>query len=220
MRLAPLPLILAALAVLVPSASHATRGVACHCYRERVYDPDAPASADAYILATTRSSLVSAALGPTKASLVGAVMTGAAPDDLLIAHWTAAKAGRFASELLDLKRARRTWRAALDGIATKDDAFQAALARGASDAELAGSVVDDLLVHRLHVDPAVVRELRGAGATSEEAIVAVVFGATRQTPAPAALGRVKSGQATWGSLLHDAGIEPDAIDGLVRQLVR
>jgi hypothetical protein len=210
-----------AAAVAVPSVSRATRGAACHCYRERAYDPDAPASADPYILATTRSSLVSAALGPTKASLVGAVMTGTSPDDLLVAYWTSPKAHRFASELLDLKRARRTWKAALDGISLEGQAaFAAALARGAGDPELAEIAVDDLLVGRVHADPAVVRALRAAGASSEEAIVCVVFAAARQGSATAALGRVRSGEVSWGRLLHEAGLEADGIDAVVRSLVR
>jgi hypothetical protein len=211
-----------ALGALVPSVTLAARGVSCHCYRDRAYDPEAPAAADGYLLAASRSSLVSAALGPSKRSLVAAVMSGTAPDDLLVAHWVAAKAHRFPSELLDAKAAKRTWKAALEGVGPKDvgAAFGAALQRNATAAELAAIAVDELLVTRVGVDAAVLRDVRGTGASTDETILAVVLAAARGGSAMSALARVKTGEATWGALLHAAGIEGDALDGVVREVVR
>ena len=79
----------------------------CHCFRDRAYELDRPAAADPYILATTRSSLLSAAFGPGKASLVQAVMTGTAPEDLSIAYFAAARAGGETGALLDAWAPRR-----------------------------------------------------------------------------------------------------------------
>ena len=50
-------------------ASNAAPTVACHCYQDRTFDPERPAAADPYILATTRSSLLSAAFGVDKRAL-------------------------------------------------------------------------------------------------------------------------------------------------------
>ena len=50
---APLAL---ALAALLPAPGLAAPAAACHCYRDRAFDPARPAAADPYILATTRSS--------------------------------------------------------------------------------------------------------------------------------------------------------------------
>src|SRR5512139_4163179 len=65
-----------------PSADAAKSTAGCHCFRDRTFELERPAAVDPYILATTRSSLLSAAFGPGKASLVQAVMTGTAPEDL------------------------------------------------------------------------------------------------------------------------------------------
>lgn len=50
-------------------------------------------------LANARSSLLSAVFGVSKATLVQAVMSGTAPEDLWIAHWTAARSGRGTESL-------------------------------------------------------------------------------------------------------------------------
>ena len=83
-----------ALAGLLPVAGRAAPATACHCYQDRSFDPARPAAADPYILATTRSSLLSAAFGVDKRSLVSAVMTGTAAEDLWVASWAGARTGR------------------------------------------------------------------------------------------------------------------------------
>src|SRR5512145_1781507 len=98
----PPALLLAALALgALPAAAPAAPTVTCHCFKNRSFDPADPPAADPYILAATRSSLLSAAFGVAKAGLVRAVMTGTAPEALWIAHWSSARTGREAGWLLD-----------------------------------------------------------------------------------------------------------------------
>lgn len=203
-----------------PGAEGAKSTAGCHCFRDRTYELDRPAAADPYILATTRSSLLSAAFGPGKASLVQAVMTGTAPEDLWIAHFAAARTGGEAGALLDAKGARGAWKPALAGAKVLDGAFASALARGASDAELAAIAVDDVLVKRGGVTAEAVRALRQAGASTEETILASVLSKKLSTQAVPLVQKVRSGKATWGSVLNDAGIVPKQMDGIVRGIVR
>src|SRR5512138_3933537 len=118
--------LLLAVAVL-PAAAAAAPTANCHCFRDRAFDPARPAAADPYVLATTRSSLLSAALGPGKGSLVRAVMGGTAPDDLWVAHWAAARAGGDAGALLEAKGAKGSWKAALAGAKGHGAPFEKAL---------------------------------------------------------------------------------------------
>src|SRR5512145_1111442 len=112
----PPALLLAALAACaLPAAASAVPTVTCHCFKDRSFDPSDPPAADPYILAATRSSLLSAAFGVAKAGLVRAVMSGTAPEDLWIAHWSAARTGRAAEWLLDAHAETASWRAALAG---------------------------------------------------------------------------------------------------------
>ncbi|HZZ83383.1 MAG TPA: hypothetical protein VFE30_02510 [Anaeromyxobacteraceae bacterium] len=217
--------ILAAAALSLPLAARAApTGPACHCFNDRTYDAARPSAADPYILATTRSSLLSAAYGVPKAELVRAVMSGTAAEDLWVAHWAGARLGRPAGELLDAKASAGSWKAALAstgaGMEKLGKTFGAQLARGANEAQLAALAVDDVLATRLGADPAALGKLRAAGAGTEEAILCTVLAGKLGTAPAALLARVRAGKATWGSTVQAAGLTPKGLDGLVRQSVR
>jgi hypothetical protein len=208
-----------ALVAAAPAAA-AEPAVSCHCYRDRRFDLARPAAADPYILATTRSSLLSAAFGVPKADLVRTAMTGTAAEDLWIAHWTAARLRREPAALLAGKAAAGSWNGALRGAEGLDPAFARALAGGASDEALAALAVDDVLVARLRADPALLAALRRAGASSEEAVLASVLALHVGAPTLPLLEQVRAGRATWGTVLDGSGLAPEKLDGLVRRLVR
>ena len=209
-----------AAAANLPARAAAESAVSCHCFRDRTFDPARPAAADPYLLATTRSSLLSAAFGPSKGSLVATVMGGTAAEDLWVAHWAGARAGRPADALLQAMREKGSWRAALAGATGLGAAFEQALGRGADRVELAALAVDDVLASRLGASPESIRALRAAGATSEEAILASVLERRIEAPVLPLLRHVRAGRGSWGAVLHDAGLAPADIDGYVRSLVR
>jgi hypothetical protein len=215
--LAPLVLVAAA---APPIGAAAEPTVSCHCFRDRSFDPARPAAADPYILATTRSSLLSAAFGASKGSLVASVMGGTAAEDLWIAHWAGARTGRPAETLLDAVGQKGSWKAALAGATGLGEAFEGALGRGAGRVELAAQAVDDVLASRLGATPDAIRALRAAGATSEETILASVLARRIEAPVLPLVLHVRAGRATWGGVLRDAGLAPAEIDGYVRSLVR
>lgn len=209
---------LAALALSAFLSSAASSAPACHCYRERTYDPLRPDAADGYVLATARSSLLSAAFGPSKRTLVEAVMTGTSPDDLFIAHWAAARSGGDASALLDGRSAKGSWKAALAGAGGLERRFAEALARGAPDVELAAAAVDDTLATRLGADRAALAEVRAGGAATGDVLLAAVLAARIGTTPATVLAPIRAGKATWGSALQALGLAPRDLDGIIRQL--
>jgi hypothetical protein len=203
-----------------PAVPRAGPTVECHCFKDRTWDPGQPASADPYVLATTRSSLLSAAFGVGKKDLVQAVMGGTSADDLWIAYWAGARAGRDPSALLAGRQQLGSWQAALEGATGLGLAFDGALALGSADGKLSAIAIDDVLLGRLHANAEDVALLRAAKATSEEVVLAAVLALRLRTPAMPVLSRVRSGKATWGSTLHDAGLAPHDMDAVVRGLVR
>lgn len=215
----PILLLFAAALVATPAAARAESTVACHCFKDRTYDPARPAAADPYVLATTRSSLLSAAYGVSKATLVRAVMGGTPPDRLWIGYWTAARTGRDPAALLDGAGEGRAWKELLAGATGLGAPFEAAVARGASDAELAALAVDHVLVARVGADPGAVRALRVGKASSEETILATVLARRTGAPGPQLLERVRAG-ASWGALLAEAGLAPEGLDSVIRGAVR
>lgn len=217
----PAELALAALlAAAAPNPTRAAPTAACHCYRDRTFDPERPAAADPYILATTRSSLLSAAFGVDKRSLVSAVMTGTAAEDLWVAQYAGARSRQPAAALLALRQDRGNWPAALTGLQGLDGPFATALSAGADSRALAGLVVDDVLVSRLRAAPSAVKSLRDAGATPEERILASVLAVHLSAPTLPLVINVHAGKACWGEVLRDAGLAPKDMDGLIRQLLR
>jgi hypothetical protein len=209
-----------ALTAVLPVAAGAAPTAACHCYQDRTFDPARPAAADPYILATTRSSLLSAAFGVDKRSLVTAVMTGTAADDLWVAQYAGARTHQPAAALLALRQSRGSWTSALAGLPDLDARFATALAAGADGQALAALAVDEVLVSRLRATPAAVRSLRDAGATPEERILASALAAHLAAPTLPLVLEVRAGKATWGEVLRDAGLAPRDLDGLIRRLIR
>jgi hypothetical protein len=216
----PASLVLTLTLALAPAAARGESTTGCHCFQDRTFEPARPGAADPYVLATTRSSLLSAAFGVPKQELVMAVMTGTAPEDLWVAYWAGARAHRPASALLEARKGSGSWREALAPAGPIGARFDAALARGAGAGELAALAVDDVLVTRARADPATLRALRAAGASTEETVVATVLSAKIGAPVLPLVAQVKARRATWGSVLNDAGIEPAQLDGLVRAMVR
>ena len=213
-------ILLAAAVAALPLATRAAPTVDCHCFQDRSWNPERPASADPYVLATTRSSLLSASFGVGKGDLVRAVMGGTPADDLWVAYWAGARAGLDPGTLLVAREKRGSWKKALSGTKGLGRAFEAALASGAKDAALSAIAVDDVLVGRLHANAEDVALLRAASASSEEVALAAVLSLRLDAPAMPILARVHAGQATWGSTLHDAGLAPHDMDAVVRGLVR
>jgi hypothetical protein len=221
MRPTAVPLLLLALASPAAAAPPESTA-ACHCYTNRVFDPVRPAAADPYILATTRSSLLSAAFAVGKATLVQDAMAGVSPDDMWIAFWAGARTGRSSDVLLSARGGKGSWKAVFAEIGTGglQGPFAEALARGGTAPELAAVAVDDVLSSRMGASPASLEGLRKAGATSPEVILSTLLGPRlRATPAEV-LARFRSGKVSWGMLLDEAGLTPREIDPLVRRSLR
>jgi hypothetical protein len=216
---AALALLLAPLSA-APALARDEPAVTCHCYRDRTYDPSRPTAADPYILATARSSLLSAAFGASKASLVEAVMTGTSPDDLWLAHWAGATTGRTAEAMLAERARQPSWAGVLRGARGLGEPFARALGEEAEARTLAGLAVDDVLVRRMGVAPATVEALRAAGVPMGERILAAALAAHLATPPVPLVARVRPGRASWGQVLQEAGLTPKDLDRVVRGLVR
>ena len=208
------------LAGLVPATGRAAEAGACHCYQDRTFDPARPAAADPYILATTRSSLLSAAFGVDKRSLVSSVMTGTPAEDLWVASFAGARTGRPSAALLALRDERGSWAAALQGLPGLEGPFGAALAAGAGSSALAAIAVDEVLVTRMGATQAAVKGLEAAGASPAERILATALAAHLSAPTAPLVAHVRAGGTSWGRVLAEAGLTPKDLDGLVRRLVR
>jgi hypothetical protein len=156
-------------------------------------------------------------------------MTGTAADDLWIAHWGAARTGRTADAMLEARSQQGSWKAVFRGVDAGPD-VAATLARAEARAAgilqddardaLAELAVDDVLRTRLGAGAAELSAFRAEGASSAETVLAAVLQRHLAVPALPLLRHVRAGGSTWGKLLHESGIAPKDLDGIVRGLVK
>ncbi len=185
-------------------------GVSCHCFRERGFDAAAPAAVDPYLLATTQNSLLAATFGIPKKAVVRAKMTGTDGGQLWVSQFLARSSGRTAEELLGTRGEAASW---ADALKKANVEVPASLrAAGANDNALAASVVDQVLAIRLGASPDVLGRLRAAGAADAEVIAAVYLGLRTGKPPMALFDTVRTGAASWGSILEASGLAADRIE--------
>jgi hypothetical protein len=206
--------------IVFPNSS---QGVSCHCFRERAFKPSQPASADPYILATTRNSLVAAASDIEKGIVVRMRMKGTTETDLWLSNYLPAKIDIKYSELLSVRDSTTSWAAALDAINLDPSmfgpAFKEALKAGDDDA-MARALADQVLGKTFGIEDATLRVLKRKQASIAEASLSLFLAArTGRTPADI-LNEVRKGRQTWGSLLHAQGIKVDTIGDLIEEKVR
>lgn len=127
---------------------------------------------------------------------------------------------RPAAALLQLRQERGGWREALQGLPGLTGPVSAALASSAPAADLAALAVDDVLAARMGASQAALKALHGAGAAPEERILATALSSHLGTPTAPLVAAVHAGKTSWGAVLHDAGLSPMELDGLIRRLVR
>jgi len=104
---------LVALALLAGAhPSLAAPAASCHCFRDRSFDPSAPAAADPYVLATAQSSLLAAVFGLEKRAVVASKMAGARPEDFWIRELVAQKSGVKPAALDEARCRSGSWKQA------------------------------------------------------------------------------------------------------------
>ena len=170
----------------------------CHCFKDRSFDPLRPTSADPYVLATARNSLVAAASGMTKGKVVKMRMTGATETEVWLSMYLESARGKE------------------DAAST---AFTAAEKAGDREA-MAAALANRVLARTYRVDEQVLSGLRAAGAnTAEVTLSLLVSDRTGKIPGDIFV-EVRDGKTTWGKIVSSLGIPLDTTGDLIMKDVR
>ena len=202
--------ILWSLAVLVLLAS-TVQAMPCHCFPSRQYDSMDPAAADPYFLATAQNSFMAVVFGMDKKDVVLAKQRPATTaEGLWVAHWLAGETGLEPSALLKAKRVAGSWDGAVKELTVDvkklPPSFAKLLAAKTSESGLSRAIVDSLLVGKGLVVPADLEMVRRAGASDQEAILAVLIARKGKRKPEQLIRIVKDGKSSWGGLLAAAGM--------------
>lgn len=188
-----------------PMSAYAIPTITCHCFTDRSYDAGHPAAADEYFLATTQNSFFAIVFNTDKKSIVMKKQQGTSPDDLWVAYWVASKAGKSPDSLLQAKLKSDSWKNVVVPLNLTPKSLGArflnALNANVPTNRLSEAVVDELLLKAQLLSERDLVDLRKAGASNQELIIATVIATKTKQPAKQLYLEVKAGTKTWGSLL-------------------
>jgi hypothetical protein len=187
-----------AVVILFPVTFPAPSWGGCHCFKDRSFDPLRPASADPYVQATARNSLVASASGMSKGKVVKMRMTGATETDVWLSMYLESPKG-------------------IEDAASP--AFKAAEKAGDKDA-MAAALADRVLARTYRVDGQVLSGLRAAGANTAEVTLSLLV-SDRTGKAPRDIfAEVRDGKRSWGKIVSSLGIPLDTTGDLIMEDVR
>jgi hypothetical protein len=197
--------------------------VSCHCFKERSFKPAQPASADPYILATARNSLLAAASGIDKGAVVRERMTGATETDLWLSSYLSTLVDISPDELLNGKDRASSWAVAFDAMDLNTDKLGGLFneARKADEAAgMARALADPVLGRSFNIQEPTLARLRDAGANIAESALSLYLGGQLNRTAESIFGEVTSGKKTWGALFYSLGIRIDTVGDLIGEAVQ
>lgn len=204
------------------SAQHVF-AVSCHCFRDRSFNPSLPASADPYILATVRNSLLAAASGVDKGAVVRQRMTGSTETDLWLSLYLAKQTGRPVEEIQNARDQTQSWTAALDAIDidTSKLGSDFKTASGKNDPEgMARALADPVIGNTFNAGESTLKRLGEDGANIAETTLSLYLGELMNRTPESVWNEVRSGERSWGFLLNSQGVIIETTGDLIAELVR
>lgn len=193
---------------------------ACHCFRDRSYDPSKKFAADEYILVTSFNSLLSAWSGVSKQSLIMAKMSGTGANDLSAALWLGGQTGRSYLEILRIKDNEGSWvrTMTLIGKGSGDDWTRHLLQGDRSDADITLRAEQALLAAYFGVKKERVGQLLGNGLKTREIALAMALSARTGRSTQEIIEATRKGGKSWGEMLNELAMVPEDSGALVESL--
>ena len=202
--------------LILPSPVLAVPTMACHCFKDRSFDPANPGKSDEYLLATTQNSFLAAVFNIDKKYVVKTKMSGGSGSDLWIAHFLAQKTGINAQELISDRRTSGSWKSVVSQnkieVSSLGQQFKTALTTGVADELLAGIIADQKLVARFNTKPAEIKKLRDSGANTKEVILAAFLSLKSGHSSFNYYDSVAKNKSTWDIHLNSLGITAKEVE--------
>jgi len=210
--------------LILPVPVLAAPTTACHCFKDRSFDPANPGRSDEYLLATTQNSFLAAVFNIDKKYVVKTKMSGGSGTDLWIAHFLAQKTGINAQKLISDRRTAGSWKSVVAQnkieFSILGEEFKTALTAGVPDELLAAVIVDQMLVTHLNAKQSELKKLRDSGATTKEVILAVFLSLKSGRNALEYYSSVSKGRRTWDTHLNSVGITANLVGTEINRIIK
>jgi hypothetical protein len=180
----------------------------CHCFKERVYNPDKKFAVDKYLLTTSFNSFIAVNFKLSKKQIVMMKMRGGVdPDTLLIALYVAKEGGVPLDDILTVLEHEVSWGEIFASssinanIRAKKVFAEIETAKG-DDAVAAEIVTDQLLKSYFGMQDDAIDTLHKEGATGREVVLVNILGRNNtRNSSPADILTMHSKQKmSWGEI--------------------
>lgn len=209
---------------IFPVSAMAIPTINCHCFQDMSYNPEQPAAADPYFLASVQNSFFAAVFDAEKRSVVKMKRNGTSADDLWIAYWTGKQSGVSSEKLLKQKQAKGEWKAVIEKLnqtsVASNSQLSLALQEKAANTALAQAVVEDVFTHYQLLSQDKLKAMRKAGASNQELIIATLIAKRTSTSAEKVFLDVKSGSKTWGTYVNLAQVNVNELQNEFSRLLK
>ena len=192
---------------------------ACHCFRQRDYDPKQPFAADDYILTTSFNSLTAAWFGISKKELIRYKMKGGIKADDLIIALSLSREGKIdLGELLDARQRAGDWKkvvATIPKLQTQGKNRIVTRLRKKAPSTVARILTDEMLAAFYRLPAARIETLRAAGCSEKEIALLLVLEKEKKIPAAKLLEQVRKEGRSWSEIAFCLGITPKAAGRMI-----
>ena len=196
----------------------------CHCFKDRVYNPDKKFAADKYLLTTSFNSFIAVNFKLSKSQIVMMKMKGGIdPDTLLIALYVAKEGGVDLDTILAVREQGGSWEPVLSSSSVQGTdrtrkVFAAIAATKGDDAAAAEIVTDQLLRNYFGMADEAILSLHKEGATGRESVlVNIIARHSSRDSSPTEIITMHSRQnKSWGEIAAYYGFTPKETGNLLK----
>lgn len=195
---------------------------ACHCFRNRTFNPQDKASSDDYLLTTTTNSLIASEFDiPKRQIIMRKMRDGVKNVDLITALYLARESGINAARLLEMKQ-EKPWSEVINMLKTskampQDDSLSQPSLEGNTDKQIAETILNRIIVHRFAPGPDAIANIRDKGFTLKEIIVVLTL-AEHSGKAAMEIARLHTAdQQSWSEIAHSMGLQPAEVGKLLEK---
>ncbi len=195
----------------------------CHCFKDRVYNPDKKFAADKYLLTTSFNSFIAVNFKLSKSQIVMMKMKGGVdPDTLLIALYVAKEGGVDLDEVLTVLEHEVSWgeifaSSSLNGSEDAKDVFAEIAAAKGNDVA-AEIVTDQLLKSYFGMKDADIASLHQESATGRESVLVNIIAShsSRESSPTDILAMHSKQKKSWGEIADYYGFTAKETGNLLK----
>jgi hypothetical protein len=188
----------------------------CHCFNDRVYDPDNKFIADDYLLTTSFNSFIAVNFNISKSQIVMMKMKGGVdPDALLIALYIAKEGNVQFDTILAVVQNGGTWEQVLNsgsiqGSPHAQEVFKTITDAKENQAKIVAIVTNEMLKNYFGMNDSEIKKLRKEEVAGRELVLVNILArnSKRVTSATEILTMYTRQQKSWSEIANYLGFTP------------